>query len=147
MAPRPRRLSTGPCSSSFRELTLSLQRRPSPLGAWPLLLRGEGFGCDRSFSSRTGRRGRSRPRTRRSSGRGARGAAGGGDPGAVYRAGAAPLCGTGRERGGGRKGPGVNIPVYDLEGSALARAWKLNRLPAFVLVAHGKAHVVYGTRI
>ena len=58
-----------------------------------------------------------------------------------------PLFKTVRELGGGRNGPGVNIPVYDLEGLALARAWKLNRLPAFVLVAHGKAHVVYGTRI
>jgi hypothetical protein len=58
-----------------------------------------------------------------------------------------PLFRTIRELGGGRSGPGVNIPVYDLAGLALARAWKLNRLPAFVLVAHGKAHVVYGTRI
>jgi hypothetical protein len=58
-----------------------------------------------------------------------------------------PLFRTLRELGGGRNGPGVNIPVYDLEGLALARAWKLSRLPAFVLVAHGRAHVVYGTRI
>jgi hypothetical protein len=58
-----------------------------------------------------------------------------------------PLVRTVRELGGGKNGPGVNIPVYDIEGLTLARAWKLNRLPAFVLVAHGKAHVVYGTRI
>lgn len=58
-----------------------------------------------------------------------------------------PLFRTVRELGGGKNGPGVNIPVYDAEGLTLARAWRLNRLPAFVLVSHGKAHVVYGTRI
>jgi hypothetical protein len=59
----------------------------------------------------------------------------------------APLYRTIRELGGSGGPPGLGLPVYDLEGLRLARTWKLSRLPAFVLVAQGKAHVVYGTRL
>jgi hypothetical protein len=52
-----------------------------------------------------------------------------------------------RELGGRGDPPGVNIGVFDEEGLRLARAWKLTKLPAFVLVAHGKAHVVYGSKL
>jgi len=59
----------------------------------------------------------------------------------------APLYRTVRELAGSNGPPGLNLPIYDLEGLRLARDWNLSRLPAFVLVAQGKAHVVYGTRI
>ena len=57
-----------------------------------------------------------------------------------------PIYRTVRELGGGGP-PGVSLPVYDLEGLRLARAWNLSRLPAFVLITQGKAHVVYGSRL
>lgn len=59
----------------------------------------------------------------------------------------APLYLTVKALGGANGPPGLNLPVYDVEGLHLARAWNLSRLPAFVLVAQGKAHVVYGTRL
>lgn len=59
----------------------------------------------------------------------------------------APLYRTIRELGGQKGPPGLGLPIYDLEGLRLARAWNLSRLPAFVLAAQGKAHVVYGARL
>jgi hypothetical protein len=59
----------------------------------------------------------------------------------------APLYRTLRELGGQSGPPGLGLPVYDLEGLRLARTWNLSQLPAFVLAAQGKAHVVYGTRL
>jgi hypothetical protein len=59
----------------------------------------------------------------------------------------APLYRTIRELGGQSGPPGLGLPIYDLEGLRLARAWNLSRLPAFVLAAQGKVHVVYGTRL
>lgn len=59
----------------------------------------------------------------------------------------APLYRAVRELGGENGPPGVNLAVFDEEGLRLAKGWKLTRLPAFVLVAHGKAHLVYGTRV
>jgi len=58
-----------------------------------------------------------------------------------------PLTQAVRELAARSEPRGVRLPVFDEEGLRLARAWKLSRLPAFVLVAHGKAHVVYGSRV
>lgn len=58
-----------------------------------------------------------------------------------------PLYRTVRELGGRGDPPGVPIPVFDEEGLRLARAWSLSRLPAFVLIARGKAHVIYGSKL
>lgn len=41
----------------------------------------------------------------------------------------------------------LDIPIYDLEGLSLAEAWKVNRLPALVLVQGGKAHKASGARV
>src|SRR5919198_768868 len=41
----------------------------------------------------------------------------------------APLYRTVRELGGRSEPPGINLPVYDLEGLRLARSWKISRLP------------------
>jgi len=58
-----------------------------------------------------------------------------------------PLSQTVRELSSLEQALGLKLSVFDEEGLRLARAWKLSRLPAFVLIAHDKAHVVYGTRI
>jgi hypothetical protein len=58
-----------------------------------------------------------------------------------------PLYRTVRELGGRGDPPGVPIPIFDEDGLRLARAWSLSRLPAFVLISHGKAHLVYGSRV
>lgn len=43
--------------------------------------------------------------------------------------------------------PGTySIPLYDLEGLALARAWEIREVPAFVLVVRNRAHRVRGSR-
>ncbi len=36
------------------------------------------------------------------------------------------------------------VQVFDEEALKLAQAWKITRLPAVVLVAHGRAHVLQG---
>jgi hypothetical protein len=36
------------------------------------------------------------------------------------------------------------VQVYDEEALKLAQAWRITRLPALVLVAHGRAHVLQG---
>jgi len=59
----------------------------------------------------------------------------------------APLYRTIRELGGQSGPPGLGLPVFDLGGLRLARAWNLSRLPAFVLATQDKVHVVYGTRL
>ena len=51
---------------------------------------------------------------------------------------------TVRELGRLREPAGVDIPLYDVEGLRLAKAWKITRLPAFVLVSHGRAHAIHG---
>ena len=51
---------------------------------------------------------------------------------------------TVQELGRLREPAGVDIPLYDVEGLALAKAWKIARLPAFVLVSRGRAHLVHG---
>jgi len=58
-----------------------------------------------------------------------------------------PLYRTVRELGDRSDARGVHIPIFDEAGRRLARAWKLSRLPAFLLVVHGKAHVVTGSRL
>lgn len=45
----------------------------------------------------------------------------------------------------GELGP-LDIPPYDEEGLRLAEHWKVNSVPAFVLVARGRAHRVLGGR-
>ena len=49
-----------------------------------------------------------------------------------------------RELGHLREPEGVDIPLFDLEGLKLAKAWKITRLPAFVLVSRGRAHAIHG---
>ena len=44
-------------------------------------------------------------------------------------------------------GKNLNIPLYDVEGLRLAKAWRITRLPALAVVAGGKAHVSFGTRV
>lgn len=39
---------------------------------------------------------------------------------------------------------GLNIPLYDEEGLALAMRWDIKRVPAFVLVRKGHAHAMAG---
>lgn len=41
----------------------------------------------------------------------------------------------------------LEISLYDEEGLALAEAWGVRAVPAFVWVAGGKAHRVYGARV
>jgi hypothetical protein len=41
----------------------------------------------------------------------------------------------------------LDLAIYDEEGLALARSWKLKKLPALVLVAGGRAHVAMGSRV
>ena len=41
----------------------------------------------------------------------------------------------------------LNVPLYDVEGLRLAGHLELSRLPAFVLVAEGRAHVAIGDRV
>jgi len=43
----------------------------------------------------------------------------------------------------GRAGP-VDIPLYDEEGLRLAERWKVNEVPAYVLVRGGRAHRIMG---
>lgn len=50
-----------------------------------------------------------------------------------------------KELGRVSAGP-LDLTIYDEEGLALARAWKIERLPALVLVAGGRAHVATGSR-
>jgi hypothetical protein len=38
------------------------------------------------------------------------------------------------------------LAIYDEEGLALARSWKITRLPALALVAEGRVHVAAGSR-
>jgi len=38
----------------------------------------------------------------------------------------------------------LDIPLYDEEGLALAERWQIRSVPAFVLVAHGRAHRALG---
>ena len=38
----------------------------------------------------------------------------------------------------------LSIPLYDLEGLALAERWKIKVVPTFVLVGSGRAHIVSG---
>jgi hypothetical protein len=52
-----------------------------------------------------------------------------------------PLEGVFRELGP------LEISLYDEEGLALAEAWEVRAVPAFVWVAGGKAHRVYGARV
>jgi hypothetical protein len=40
----------------------------------------------------------------------------------------------------------LDLAIYDEEGLALARSWKIERLPAIVLVTGGRAHVAIGSR-
>jgi hypothetical protein len=51
---------------------------------------------------------------------------------------------TVQELGRLREPAGVEIPLYDVEGLALAKTWKITRLPAYVLVIRGRAHAIYG---
>jgi len=46
----------------------------------------------------------------------------------------------------GELGP-LDIPLYDEEGLKLAGHWKVDVVPAFVLVARGRAHRVLGGRV
>ena len=39
----------------------------------------------------------------------------------------------------------LRIPLYDEEGLALAEQWKLRSVPAFVMVARGRAHRALGS--
>jgi hypothetical protein len=39
----------------------------------------------------------------------------------------------------------LDIPLYDPEGAGLAEAWGIRSVPAFVLVAGGRAHVGLGS--
>ncbi len=41
----------------------------------------------------------------------------------------------------------LRIPLYDEEGLALAEQWKLRSVPAFVLVARGRAHRALGSEV
>ena len=41
----------------------------------------------------------------------------------------------------------LELPLYDEEGLALAEAWQVRGLPAFVWVSGGKAHRVSGARV
>jgi hypothetical protein len=41
-------------------------------------------------------------------------------------------------------GKATPIQIFDEEALKLAQAWKITRLPALVLVAHGRAHVLQG---
>jgi hypothetical protein len=50
-----------------------------------------------------------------------------------------------KELGRISEGP-LDLAIYDEEGLALARAWKICRLPALVQVAGGRAHVATGSR-
>ncbi len=52
---------------------------------------------------------------------------------------ASPLYQTMRQLG--KTSP---VQVFDEEALRLATAWKITRLPALVLVAHGRAHVLQG---
>jgi hypothetical protein len=38
----------------------------------------------------------------------------------------------------------IEVPLYDEEGLALARAWGISSVPAFVLVSRGRAHRALG---
>ena len=38
----------------------------------------------------------------------------------------------------------LDIPLYDEEGLALAEAWRIRSVPAFVLIGSGRAHAVAG---
>jgi len=40
----------------------------------------------------------------------------------------------------------LDLAVYDEEGLAIAKSWKIRRLPTLVLVAEGKAHIATGSR-
>src|SRR5579862_5540473 len=52
-----------------------------------------------------------------------------------------PFTRTLRELSRVSAGAPLDLAIYDEEGLALARAWKIERLPALVLVEGGKAHV------
>ncbi len=54
---------------------------------------------------------------------------------------ASPLYQTIRQLG---KGIPIQIQIYDEEALQLVEAWKITRLPAVVLVAKGRAHVLQG---
>ena len=44
-------------------------------------------------------------------------------------------------------GKDLGISLYDEEGLRLAKAWHVTRLPALAVLARGKAHVAFGTRV
>ncbi len=56
-----------------------------------------------------------------------------------------PFTRTLRELSRVSAGGPLDLAVYDEEGLALARAWKIDRLPALVLVEDGTAHVSSGS--
>jgi len=39
----------------------------------------------------------------------------------------------------------LDLAIFDDEGLALAKAWKIERLPAVVLIAEGRAHIATGS--